>query len=451
LLAGIGYFSWSIRRIRRNILLGKDIIPLGNVNERIKTMLQVAIGQSKMVKRRTLAGIFHVMIYVGFIVINIEVIEIIIDGLAGTHRLFGPALGIAYNGIIAIAELFMLLVFVACVVFLLRRNVAKVPRFRHPEMKGWPKVDADVILWTEMALVAALWVMNAADQNLQAMDAAHYAEVGSFPISSWLAPAFEGLSKGTLVTIERSAWWVHIIGILAFLNYIPYSKHLHIFLSFPNVYFTEQKSKGAFDVDQRVAKEVKLMMDPNAEMPAEEEEETGRFGAKDVFDLKWTNLLNAYTCTECGRCSDVCPANMTGKKLSPRKVMMDTRDRLYEVGLNMEQNKGEFQDDGKSLHDYITGEELWACTTCNACVEACPVNINPLDIIVQMRQYLVMEQSQASEQLNAMFMNVENNQAPWAFPAADRFKWAEGLSIKTGGNGDAGAAPSQNEPEPANS
>lgn len=431
------FFTKSIGRIRRNIGLGREKKINDRKGERWKKMFKVAIGQSKMVRRRTLAGIMHVLVYVGFLVINIEVIEIVIDGLTGAHRILAPVLGPAYNVMTVGAEVFLLLVFVGTVVFLFRRNVTSVPRLAHPDLKGWPKLDGNIILWTEIVLIVALFVMNASDQALQKLGAEHYDKVGVFPLSSWAVGLFDGLSEGTLIVIERTAWWAHIIGILAFLNYIPYSKHLHIFLSFPNVWYSQLDEKGHFPVNETIKKEVESMMNPDA--PQEEVDPNApmpTFGAKDVQNLTWKNLLDAYTCTECGRCTSACPANITGKKLSPRWIMMMTRDRLHDVGENLDKD-GNPQDDGKTLHDYITAEELWACTTCNACHDACPVNINPMDIIVQMRQYLVMEQSGAPEALNAMFMNVENNQAPWAFPSADRFKWAEGMEANPNGNGQA--------------
>ena len=430
LVVGIGLFGYHIRLIRQNINIGRDVDLSDNTSARWKQMAKVALGQSKMVRRRTFAGIMHVFVYVGFIMVNIEVIEIVVDGVAGTHRIFGQILpaGI-YNAVTITAELFLILVLVGTVVFLFRRNVAKVPRFEHPEMKGWPKLDGNIILWTEIVLIVALLVMNSTDVQLQKMGDAHYAKVGYYPVSQFIAPLWAGMSAGSIIAIERVAWWLHILGILAFLNYIPFSKHLHIFLAFPNTYYTPLTPKGGFEIDENVKNEVAAMMDPSG-APPPEDENPPRFGAKDVQDLTWKNLLSAYTCTECGRCTDSCPANVTGKKLSPRKIMMDTRDRLHEVGKNMKANGGEFKDDGNDLHSLISAEELWACTTCQACYEACPVNINPMDIIVQMRQYKVMEEASAPESLNAMFMSTENNQAPWAFPAADRANWTAGLDAK---------------------
>ena len=418
LIAGIWFFTGRVRFIRRNILLGRDIDLSDNPAARWKQMLWVAMGQSKMVVR-PVAGFFHILIYAGFVLINIEVLEILIDGLAGTHRIFS-SLGWLYDVAIGFFEILAFGVLLACVVFLARRYVLKIKRFTSPELKGFAQQDAATILVVEIVLMGALLLMNAADQNLQALGHDHYHKAGSFPISGWIAPLFQGLSPETLVGIERGAWWFHFIGILAFLNYVPYSKHWHIIMSFPNVYYSPLKPKGAFSNMESVTTEVKLMMDPFATPPEGYQPPAG-FGARDVQDLTWKNLMDAYTCTECGRCSSVCPANITGKKLSPRKVMMDTRDRLEEVGRNIDTGK----QDEKDLHSYISAEELWACTTCNACAEACPVNINPVDIIVQMRQYLVMEKSAAPAELNSMFTNLENNGAPWQMSQMDKANWAK--------------------------
>jgi heterodisulfide reductase subunit C len=416
--AGIWFFAGRVRFIRRNILLGKDIDLSDNPAARWKQMFWVAMGQSKMAKR-PVAFVFHLFVYLGFVLINIEVLEILLDGLLGTHRLFS-IMGGLYNAAIGFFEILALLVLVACVVFLARRFVVKLPRLNAPELKGWPVKDATTILIVEIVLMAALLKMNAADQILQSRGAEHYTQAGSFPVSQYLVPLMDGFSTDFLVIAERGAWWFHFIGIILFLNYVPYSKHWHIIMSFPNVYFTPLKPKGAFSNMESVTTEVKLMMDPSATPPEGYEPPAG-FGARDVQDLTWKNLMDAYTCTECGRCSSVCPANLTGKKLSPRKIMMDTRDRLEEVGRNLDAGTT----DDKDLHSYISAEELWACTTCNACAEACPVNINPVDIIVQMRQYQVMEKSAAPAELNNMFTNLENNGAPWQMSQMDKANWTQ--------------------------
>ena len=427
LIAGIGYFSLNIRKIIRNVKLGRDIDLSDQKPRRWKNMARIAMGQSKMVVR-PVAGLMHILVYVGFIIINIEVLEIILDGILGTHRLFAP-LGAAYDFLIASFEILALLVIVAVVVFWLRRNVLRLARFIKPEMKGWPKKDADLILYIELVLMILFLTMNGADYQLQLREVDPYVMAGSFPVSQMFGGFLGDLSVSSLILIERSAWWLHIIGILLFLNYLYYSKHLHIILAFPNTYYGSVKPKGEFDNLDSVTKEVKLMMDPSADpyaAPAEGAEVPEKFGASDVMDLKWIQLLNAYTCTECGRCTSECPANQTGKQLSPRKIMMDTRDRLEEVGNNLDKNKGTFQDDGKQLLDnYISREELWACTSCNACTEACPVSIDPLSIIMDMRRYLVMEQSAAPQELNVMMSNVENNGAPWPFNQMDRANWVE--------------------------
>jgi len=424
LILGIGFFVMNIRKLSRNIKLGKDVNRTDKKPERLKNMMMIALGQSKMVKR-PFSGVLHIIVYVGFIIINIEVLEIIIDGLAGTHRIFQ---GIINDGIYAFLigtfEVFAALVFIAVILFWTRRNVVNIKRFMSAEMKGWPKNDANYIIYFEIILMTLFLVMNATDVNFQK------AGIGN-PISQFIAPLFNGFSPEALHTIERTAWWIHILGILTFLNYLFYSKHLHILLAFPNTYFANLNPKGQFNNLESVTKEVKLMMDPDADpyaMPAEGDEEVvpEKFGASDVADLNWVQLLNAYTCTECGRCTSACPANLTGKKLSPRKIMMDTRDRLEEVGRNIDSNKGVFVDDGKQLlKDYISPEELWACTSCNACVEECPVNIDPLSIIMDMRRYLVMEESAAPQELNMMMNNIENNGAPWPYNQQDRLNWAK--------------------------
>lgn len=432
LVAGIGFFVRNVRRLIRNIKLGKEIDRSDNPGERFGKMARIAMGQSKMVKR-PFAGALHIIVYLGFIIINIEVLEIIIDGIFGTHRILS-FLGGAYNVLIASFEILALLVLIGVILFWTRRNISNIRRFLSRELKGWPKNDANYILYFEMILMLLFLTMNAADYQLQLNGASHYSSeagiMGSFPVSQFLLPMFEGLSNSTLIIIERAAWWAHILGILFFLNYLYYSKHLHILLAFPNVYFSKLTPQGQFDNLEAVKKEVELMMDPTADpfaAPAEgdEEEEPEKFGASDVFDLNQVQLLNAYTCTECGRCTSECPASQTGKKLSPRKIMMDTRDRLEEVG-EIINKKGEYKDDGKQLlDDYILREELWACTTCNACVEACPIGIDPLSIIVDMRRYLMMEQSAAPNELAIAMTNIENNGAPWPYNQMDRLNWAQ--------------------------
>lgn len=423
----IGYFVRNVNRLVRNIKLGREAELTDNPTQRYKNMARIALGQTKMVVR-PIAGIMHIIVYLGFIIINIEVLEIIIDGILGTHRVFAPS-GMFYDILIGGFEILALLVIVAVTVFWIRRNILKLRRFLNPEMKGWPKADANLILYIEAALMVLFLVMNGSDYQLQLRGVAHYTQAGFFPVSGLLAPVFEGFSSSSLIFTERLAWWMHILGILFFLNYLYYSKHLHILLAFPNTYYGKLKPKGQMENSAAVAQEVNVMMDPAADpyaAPPEDAAVPEKFGASDVMDLKWVQLLNAYTCTECGRCTSECPANITGKKLSPRKIMMDTRDRLEEVGKIVEANKGVFVADGKQLlDDYITREELWACTTCNACVEACPVSIDPMSIILDMRQYLVMEQSAATTELNNMMGNIENNGAPWPFNQMDRLNWSK--------------------------
>ena len=431
LIIAVGFFAKNVGRIKRNIYLGKSIDRTDQPKERWGNMARIALGQSKMVKR-PIAGILHLVVYVGFILINIELLEIVVDGIVGTHRIFAPFLGVFYNFLIASFEICAALVLIAVIVFWCRRNVIRIKRFWKDEMKGWPKLDADLILYFEVILMGLFLTMNGADLAIQTYypDAPHYAQAGSFPVSQFIAPLFEGSDLSSIITIERTAWWLHIIGIFFFLNYLYYSKHLHILLAFPNTFFTDLRPKGQFNNNANVTAEVQLMMDPNADPYAatDDSAEVEKFGASDVMDLSQVQLLNAYTCTECGRCTSECPANQTGKKLSPRKIMMDTRDRLTEVGNNIEKNKGQFVDDGKQLlGDYISHEELWACTSCNACVEACPVDIDPLSIIMEMRQYLVMEESAAPSDLNNMMSNIENNGAPWPFNQQDRVNWAQEL------------------------
>jgi heterodisulfide reductase subunit C len=424
LVAGIGYFTKNLRKVIRNIRLGQKVNASDHTKERWNNVFRIALGQSKMVVR-PVAGFLHIIVYVGFVIINIEVLEIIIDGLFGTHRVFS-FFGVIYNYLIASFEILALLVLVGVIVFWVRRNIQKVKRFWSPEMKGWPKNDANFILYFEMVLMLLFLTMNASDQQLQSLGAEHYTKAGMFPVSGFMLPLFENFSEATLIIIERAAWWLHILGILVFLNYLYFSKHLHIMLAFPNVYFGKVTPKGKFKNNEVVTNEVKLMMDPTVDpyaTPPEGAEAPAKFGASDVMDLSQIQLLNAYTCTECGRCTSECPASQTGKKLSPRKIMMDTRDRLEEIGKNIDTH-GEYKPDGKQLlDDYITREELWACTTCNACVEACPVSIDPLSIIMEMRQYLVMEQSAAPNELNVIMTNIENNGAPWPFNQMDRLNW----------------------------
>ena len=405
--------------------MGKAIERKDNAHKRWSNMIRIALGQSKMVTR-PIAGILHIVVYIGFILINIELLEIVLDGLLGTHRVFAPLLGKVYDSLIASFEILAALVLISVVLFWLRRNALRVKRFWKPEMKGWPKKDADYILYFEIVLMTLFLSMNATDLLLQDSGDPYYIKAGSFPVSELMTPFFSSFSQSTLVLLERSFWWLHIVGILIFLNYLYYSKHLHILLAFPNTYFQNLSPKGRFKNNETVTKEVKLILDPNADPYADPADDfvPEKFGASDITDLNWIQLMNAYTCTECGRCTDECPANQTGKLLSPRKIMMDTRDRMEEVGRKINQN-GIIQDDGKQLlDDYITREELWACTSCNACVETCPIGIDPLSIIMDMRQYLVMEQSAAPSDLNNMMNNIENNGAPWPFNNQDRMLWA---------------------------
>lgn len=421
LVTGIGFFARNVKKLKRNINLGRDVNRTDNSAARWKNMTMIALGQSKMVKR-PIAAFLHLIVYVGFIIINLEVLEIIIDGLFGTHRVFSK-MGPFYGFLIGSFEVLAVLVLVAVAAFWIRRNVLNIGRFKSTDLNGAPKKDANTILYFEVVLMSLFLIMNAFDLHFQDMNSGNI-------ISQFLAPSPDTFSLEAVTIIERTAWWLHIVGILIFLNYLYYSKHLHILLAFPNTYFADLNAKGKFDNLESVTKEVKLMMDPNADpfaaQPVDENAVPSKFGASDVQDLNWVQLLNAYTCTECGRCTSSCPANQTGKKLSPRKIMMDTRDRLEEVGKNIDTNKGVFVPDGKSLlNDYITTEELWACTSCNACVEECPVNISPLSIIMDMRRYLVMEQSAAPQSLNAMMTNIENNGAPWQYNQMDRLNWKD--------------------------
>ncbi|MBC7892560.1 MAG: (Fe-S)-binding protein [Sphingobacteriaceae bacterium] len=422
--------------IAKTINLGRDEDRSDQPGERLKIMLLVAFGQKKMFANPTVA-LLHLVIYLGFIIINVEILEIILDGILGSHRLFAPYLGGVYPFLINVFEILAFGVLVTCIAFLARRWVTKVSRLqpeRHRELRRWPVTDATLILGIEIFLMVAFLTWNASDGTLRQRGVAHYnvAGVPDFFISQWLMPAFKNWSTSGLIAYERIAWWAHILGIFAFAVYVTYSKHLHIVIAFPNVYFSRLIPKGEMQNMPEVTTEVKIMLGlAQPETPPADAPETpapGKFGAKDVMDLSWKNLMEAYSCTECGRCTAACPANLTGKKLSPRKIMMDTRDRLEDVGRNLQTNGGSFKDDGKTLlGDYILDEELRACTSCNACVQECPVNINPLDIIYQLRRYRVMEESLAPGQWNAMFSNLENNQAPWKFSPADRFNWADGL------------------------
>lgn len=424
-LVAITFFIRNLNRIIANIKLGRDIDRSDRSTDRWKNMFRVAVGQSKMT-RRPVAGILHIILYLGFVIINIEVIEIIVDGVFGSHRFLSAILPFGlYNFLIGSFEILAILVLVACVIFLIRRNVVRIKRFRSKEMTSWPRTDANLILIFEILLMSAFLIMNATDALLFTSGASHYVTSFSNPISQYFQFMFMGMDTATLVAIERFTWWFHIIGVLGFMNYVLISKHLHIFFAFPSTYFANLNPLGQFSNLQSVTNEVKLMMDPNADpyaAPAADAAPPEQFGAKDVTDLNWVQLLNAYSCTECGRCTDSCPANQTGKLLSPRKILMDTRDRITELA----DNKRKGKEDTKSLlGDYITAEELWACTSCNACTDACPIELDPLSIIMDMRRYLVMEQSAAPTELNMMFSNVENNGAPWQFPAADRLNWKD--------------------------
>ncbi len=432
LCAGISvyFFSKKVGEIRRNIKLGKDEDLTDNPSARWRNMVLMALGQQKMFKK-PIPALLHLAVYAGFVIINIEILEIFLDGIFGVHRLFAPMLGSLYAYLIGFFEVLAALVLIACVVFLIRRNVLKVKRLNQSELEGWPRNDANLILITEVVLMSLFLIMNTADQVLQSRGAEHYTLTEPFWITSNFTGMFSGLSDGALIAIERGGWWLHIIGVFLFLNYLPYSKHLHIVLAFPNAYYTRLKPQGEMANMKEIQNEVLYMMQPELAPPSDGSQPAQqRFGARDVMDLSWKNLLDAYSCTECGRCTSACPANSTGKKLSPRKIMMDTRDRLEEVGKNINANKS-FVDDGKSLvHDYISVEELRACTTCQACVEACPVGIEPLSIINQLRRYLVMEESNSPQEWNLMFGNVENNMAPWKFSPDERDKWAEEMAAE---------------------
>lgn len=420
--AAIWYFTRKINEIRRNILLGKEESLQDNSAARWNNLFLLAFGQKKMFKN-PLVAVMHFVIYAGFIIINLEVLEIVLDGVLGTHRIFADLLGGFYLFLINAFETLAVLVIVVCIIFLVRRNILKLRRFLSHDLDGWPRSDANYILITEIVLMSLFLAMNAADTALQERGYGHYADqiTGDFIVSGYLKTFFAGLSDPTLVLVERSAWWLHILGIFAFLNYLPWSKHLHILLAFPNAYYARLEPQGKMNNMPSIQNEVLYAMQP--ELAPAEAGETPSFGARDVTELSWKNLLDAYSCTECGRCSAACPANVTGKALSPRRIMMATRDRLEEVGKNINKN-GSFQADGKTLlHDHITTEELRACTTCNACVEACPVSISPLEIILELRRSLIMEESNAPQEWNSMFSNVENNYAPWKFSPDDRDAW----------------------------
>ncbi len=417
-----------ITRIRKNISLGRPK-EMEKDPKRWSNLILIAFGQKKMFKN-WIPAVFHFMIYVGFILINIEVLEIILDGITGAHRLFAPVLGGFYTFLISFFEILAVLVILACVVFLIRRNVLNVSRFKKPEMKGWPALDANLILIIEIVLMVAILSMNSADLVLQDRGVAHYQQTGDFLISGMMKPIFEGFSAGSLVIIERVAWWIHIVGIFAFALYVTYSKHLHIFMAFPNTYFGRITPYGQMDNMDEITNEVKMMLGLPVEGEQAPPPEGFTFGAKDINALSWKNIMDSYACTECGRCTAECPANLTGKKLSPRKIMMDTRDRAEEAGQMIQKGEKPFESGKTLLGDYITKEELNACTSCNACVEACPVSINPLDIILQMRRFVAMEESGSPASWNSMFQNIETNFAPWKFSAQDRFNWAQELKDK---------------------
>ena len=424
LVISLGFFGRNIKKLIKVINLGKPVDRSDNPVKRLSNMVRIALGQSKMVTK-PISGALHVIVYLGFIIINIEVLEILIDGVTGSHRFFSKYFNTTiYNFLIASFEIFALLVLISVIIFWTRRNLLKIKRFLSSEMKGWPKFDADNILYFEVVLMMLFLSMNATDLILQERNFEGYYSAGSFPVSSFMVPIFDSFTTSTVFLLERTFWWSHIIGIFFFLNYLYYSKHLHILLAFPNTYYANLEEKGKFDVLESVKNEVLLMFYP--EKASQNNQSVDKFGASDVLDLNWVQLMNAYSCTECGRCTSECPANLTGKKLSPRKIMMDTRDRLEKVSKNISNNNGKFVDDGDRLLDnYISKEELWACTSCNACVEACPINIDPLSIIMDMRQYLIMEESSAHPDLNNMMNNIENNGAPWPYNQQDRELWIQ--------------------------
>lgn len=414
LISSLAVFIRNLKRLRRNINLGKGKTdPITNKPQRWKNMARIALGQSKMVSR-PIAGLLHIIVYLGFIIINIELIEIVIDGVFGTHRIFS-SIGFLYGVLIGLFEIFAVLVLIAVIIFWTRRNIIKIKRFFENKMVGWPKLDADLILYFEIILMSLFLLMNATDVEFQMMNNGNI-------VSGLIFPFFEGFSDQTLYYLERSFWWLHIIGILIFLNYLYYSKHLHIILAFPNTFYGSISNSGKLNNMKTVTNEVNIMMGKAVEP---ETNEDIKFGVSDVTDLSWLQILNAYSCTECGRCTSVCPANITGKKLSPRKIMMETRDRVEEFGKNIDSNGSYIEDNKKLLGDYISKEELWACTSCNACVEECPISINPLSIIMDMRRNLIMEESSAPVELNNMMNNIENNGAPWPYNQQDRLNWNE--------------------------
>jgi len=431
-LVGFGFFTWNVQKIRANILLGRDLDRTDNKSERWKIMTLVALGQKKMFAR-PIPALLHMALYSAFVITQIELIEIIVDGISGSHRIFRPSLGGFYTFIVSFIEVLSVLAFIATIAFLSRRNLIKLPRLNMKELAGWAKKDANLILILELILITFIFMMNGADEVLYKKGWSHAVNLNDgslgLSISSWFGPLlFGNLSEGSLHLVERIGWWGHIFMVFSFMNYLPYSKHLHILLAFPNTWYSNLNKKGKFTNLESVTKEVQLMMDPNADpyaaVDVDPNAEPVRFGAKDVTDLTWKNLLDAYSCTECGRCTSSCPANITGKLLSPRKIMMDTRDRLVEVGENIRKHGKDYSDGKSLLNDYITEEEVWACTSCNACVEACPVNIDPLSIIVDLRRSLVMEESKMPSELAGMLTNIENNGAPWQFAQADRLNWA---------------------------
>ena len=426
-IAAIWIFARKVKFISRNIKLGRDEEFQSHPN-RWKNVLLMAFGQKRMFDK-PLVALLHFAVYAGFVIINIEILEIILDGIFGTHRLFAPYLGSVYTFVIDFFEVLAFLVLIACIIFLIRRNIVRVRRLSMKELNGWPRSDANYILIFEIVLMTLFLIMNSADRSLQVRAYEHYHDVGPFWISSNVSSLFQNVTSPNLIAIERGAWWLHIAGVFVFLNYLPYSKHLHIVLAFPNTYYARLQAQGTMTNMPEIQQEVLYAMQPGTVPADTAQEQHKKFGAKDIFDLSWKNLLDAYTCTECGRCTAACPANQTGKILSPRKIMMDTRDRMEEVGNNIDKNKN-FVDDGKTLlHDYISTEELWACTSCQACVQVCPVLIHPLHIINQLKRYLALEESNQPTEWNGMYSNIENNFAPWKFSPDDRDRWAEELNV----------------------